>query len=155
MEIKSKIQLLQWFITIVFSIVIFAVFFRCVCLQNALLNNIIVTVFTLSLFIVSAVTFYKSFKINVGNNEKQKEFERKKEWEVFQYVLYKEEKLEKQHYETIKSLIEQLNDKDVKKEHPLKQQIEGFKKELDELKKQKDNQILVEVINSVKPKKTE
>jgi glucan phosphoethanolaminetransferase (alkaline phosphatase superfamily) len=92
MEKRFKIQLPLWFITVIFAIVIFSVFFTCVCSADALFNNIIVAVFILSLFVVSAIVFYKTFKINVENNEKEKEFERKKEWEKFQYELRKEER---------------------------------------------------------------
>jgi glucan phosphoethanolaminetransferase (alkaline phosphatase superfamily) len=90
MKGNIKIQLPFWFITI-FAVVIFSVFFRKLS-QNALYNNLIVVVLTLSLLAILAMLFYKAFKITAENNEKQKEFERKKEWEEFQYNLHKEER---------------------------------------------------------------
>ncbi|MDR3062219.1 MAG: hypothetical protein LBU57_08930 [Dysgonamonadaceae bacterium] len=155
MERKIDIQLSPWVYTVFFALMVCAiVFIENYCQRGVpFCKMIIVAVFMLSLFIVSAVVLYKSFKINVENNEKQKEFERKKEWETFQHSLYKEEREEKWHYDAIKALIEKLDDKEIKEEFPLKKEVETLKTDLAELKKEKDKKYFVEFVNSLKSKK--
>jgi len=106
----------------------------------------------LVIFITLAVLFWKLFRKVAEVDEKKNEFNRKINWEEFQHALYKEERMEKLKYDTIKGLIEKLEDKDTKKEHPLKEEVEKLRADMEEWKKQIDKQYIIEISKVSKSK---
>jgi len=113
---------------------------------ECLLTNIVFLV----IFSTLAVLFWKSFKKVVEIDELGNEFIRKKNWEEFQYELYKEERIEKQKYDTIRSIIEKLDDKNIKEDHALKEEINNLRTDFEEFKKLKDKQLIVEITGGLK-----
>jgi hypothetical protein len=75
-------------IFIVWCVFFFLQFFCKGCKTEILVLYIIPHVFFLALFVISAVISYKSFKIQSEMQEKENEFQRKKDWEKLQSENY-------------------------------------------------------------------
>jgi hypothetical protein len=105
------------------------------------------------IFLLSAIFHLKNLRYSDEKERLEGEYQRKENWEEFQYNLYKEERLEKQKYDAIRTLIEKLDDKKIE-EHPFKKEIEKFRVEIEEWKKSKDKQFFIEVTNNTKSKKS-
>lgn len=102
-------------------------------------------VFLIVLFSGTALVFWKMYKKEADVKEKSNDFNRKIDWEEFQYELNKEERNEKLNYERIEKLINNLDNKEIVDNHTLKQEFEKLKQEFKEWKVKKDKQVFIEI----------
>lgn len=139
---------------------------------DGLFSFVLLTHIAFFVFFICSILFsYKAFtlitKVQVEKDSKQKELENKIEWDKFQYNLNKDERedkinherLEKQEkisyerleqqerfsYERIEKLIEKLENKDIVDNNALKKEFEDLKKDVEEWKLKKDQQLFVEI----------
>ncbi|KAA6314044.1 hypothetical protein EZS27_035279 [termite gut metagenome] len=94
----------------------------------------------LTVFISGVVITYKVYKFQLKEQAKDNELKRKEDWENFQcnFINEKEQKikrerLENDRYNRIQSLIKEIDDKK-EKDSTLKEEIDRFRKEIDEWK---------------------
>jgi len=105
------------------------------------------------LFVISSITSFKKYSKIL--NEKQsidkmeKELELKIKWEQFQYDLYKVEREEKTQYEKLEKLLNKINSTQIDDNYALKTEFIQLKDAFEELKKEKDQKIFVEILNQV------
>jgi hypothetical protein len=141
-----------WITVIGLFIIVVVVLWMCFVLKTVhpVFYSCIINGAFFIVFVTFAVLFWMIFKKTSECIEKSKEFNRKIVWEEFQFALYREERINKYNYDSIKALIEKMDDKEIKQEQPLKEEIDKFRKEIDEWKELKDKQIFVEIVNGLK-----
>ena len=96
----------------------------------------------LILFVLLFITSYKIYKIDSEIFLKKQEFERKKEWETFNYNLHKEDRLRREKYERIKAIINNLVDKEI----PEKNMLLKMREELGSQQAMEDMKLIEEFL---------
>ncbi len=112
------------------------------------------TVF-LILSVLSIVTSHLQKKQEIKNESnlrlKQQEMEQKKDWEKFQYELYRKERDEKKDHNRLQEIINNLDSK----VDPKDVEIKSFKESLCDLNAKKENTFIVEFTKNINIKKIE
>ena len=100
----------------------------------------------LALFVTNAILLWKVFRTVSEKEEQQNDYYRKITWENFQYELHKAENEKRFEYEKEKFLYDKINKiaDEFSKEKPVKNEVEKLEKAIEELKNQKEAQLIVE-----------
>jgi glucan phosphoethanolaminetransferase (alkaline phosphatase superfamily) len=144
---------LSFVITVTGTVILCATYSR-VLLEYTIINSIIIAVLSLSFFTVSAVIFYKSFKIHAANDEKRNEFNRKKEWEQFCHILNadrsnyeREQTKDRTRYEREQKDLDRKRDTEQQTTiKAISDEVEKLKTEINELKNQKPADITIDIL---------
>lgn len=111
--------------------------------------------FSLIFIILSIVSYKKYIRSFDGNQileKMEKEIDLKIKWEQFQYDLHIQEREEKLQYDRLEKVLDKINSKPVDDNYALKKDLNELKEAFEELKKEKDQKIYVEIKNQVKRK---
>lgn len=150
---KGKLWIIYLMLFLVIAILIIWFIFISYLSQLSIAKCIILNIFFSISYLALLLLIWEITKVLNESNERRQEFFRKIQWDEFQYQLYENERNENKKYEAVKSLIDKLDNKIIKDDNPIKEEINKLRQDFDEWKLKKDKQFFVEISNKLKTTK--
>jgi hypothetical protein len=126
---------------------------------NVILTFICCHILFSIIFVFSSIISFKKYNRIFNGDQSiakmEKEIDLKMKWEQFQYDLHKQEREEKTQYDQLEKVLAKINSSPVDDNYTLKTEFIQLKEAFEELKKEKDQKIYVEILNQVKRKSKE
>jgi autotransporter adhesin len=123
-----------------------------VLIEGELCLKIVLCIVFLSVFLISAVAFYKTYKIESKEIAAENEFRRRKDMEKFQFDLYKDDNQKRVEFERKKYIYSEVKDianELSKVEMATDERINELKGHIDKLEKDRVSNFVVELKNNL------